>query len=57
MSRLRYLLLSRNDLSGSIPTELGQLTNLKALYLYMNSLSGSIPSLSWATWSTLTGIA
>ena len=31
-------------LRGSIPAELGQLTNLKSLYLYKNDLSGSIPA-------------
>ena len=36
--------LASNSLSGSIPAELGNLTNLTTLYLYGNSLSGSIPS-------------
>ena len=38
------LLLSKCSLSGTIPTELGQLTDLKQLGLYTNSLSGTIPS-------------
>jgi len=38
------LRLSGNSLSGSIPSELGNLTNLTGLYLNDNSLSGSIPS-------------
>ena len=33
-----------NSLSGSIPTEIGNLSNLKELYLIRNSLSGSIPT-------------
>jgi len=33
-----------NTLRGSIPSELGLLTNLEDLYLYYNSLTGSIPS-------------
>ena len=30
-------------LTGSIPKEIGNLTNLQELYLYYNSLSGDIP--------------
>ncbi|NQU66937.1 MAG: leucine-rich repeat domain-containing protein, partial [Candidatus Marinimicrobia bacterium] len=33
-----------NNLLGSIPSELGNLTNLQVLHLYNNQLSGSIPS-------------
>ncbi len=33
-----------NELSGSIPAELGNLANLKRLYLLGNELSGSIPA-------------
>ena len=35
--------LSDNDLSGGIPPELGNLTNLEWLYLDRNDLSGGIP--------------
>ncbi len=37
------LWLNNNQLSGSIPPELGSLVNLTGLYLYNNQLSGGIP--------------
>ena len=40
------LYLYDNSLSGSIPTELGNLTNLTSLLLYDNQLSGDIPDFS-----------
>ena len=42
--RVRRLLLSDNQLTGSIPSSLGSLTNLERLYLNDNQLTGSIPS-------------
>jgi hypothetical protein len=36
--------LENNQLTGSIPTELGNLTNLEELWLSYNQLTGSIPS-------------
>ena len=42
--RVTRLGLSSNQLSGTIPSELGSLTNLTGLELYSNQLSGSIPS-------------
>ena len=41
---VRYLDLSRNNLSGSIPAEIGNLNNLTVLNLDSNNLSGSIPA-------------
>ena len=39
------LFLKRNNLTnGEIPTELGNLTNLRYLYLTLNQLSGGIPT-------------
>ena len=38
------LYLWNNQLSGTIPAELGNLNNLRLLYLYGNELSGTIPS-------------
>jgi len=38
------LILGDNKLSGSIPSELGLLTNVEVIYLSDNDLSGSIPS-------------
>ena len=39
-----HLILDRNSLRGSIPTEIGNLTSLKGLFLKNNYLSGSIPT-------------
>ena len=39
------LYLDYNDLTGSIPSEIGNLTNLIHLDLNYNQLTGSIPSL------------
>jgi len=36
--------LGSQGLTGSIPPEIGDLTNLRHLYLYNNQLTGSIPS-------------
>ena len=43
-ARVTWLVLSDNALTGPIPPELGQLTNLKGLTLSGNELSGPIPS-------------
>ena len=42
--RVNHLRLSRNQLSGSIPAELGNLANLEWLNLAHNQLSGPIPA-------------
>ena len=39
-----HLILDRNSLRGSIPTEIGNLTSLKGLFFKNNYLSGSIPA-------------
>jgi hypothetical protein len=39
-----YLRLGRNGLTGSLPTELGNLSNMKILDLGRNQLNGTIPS-------------
>jgi hypothetical protein len=36
--------LSNNSLAGTIPVELGQLTELYELHLYDNELTGSVPT-------------
>ena len=41
--RVERLYLDRNDLSGTIPPEIGELVNLKRLYLDENDLSGPVP--------------
>jgi Leucine-rich repeat (LRR) protein len=38
------LVMISNQLNGTLPTQLGNLTNLEMLWLYSNQLSGSIPS-------------
>ena len=42
--RVTKLIIQLNDVSGAIPSELGNLANLTELWLYGNRLSGSIPS-------------
>ena len=43
LDHLRWLWLQRNELSGSIPPRLGELSRLGALVLFRNSLTGPIP--------------
>jgi Leucine-rich repeat (LRR) protein len=40
---LEYLYLDNNNLTGEIPKEIGNLTNLIGLYLFNNKLTGVIP--------------
>ena len=44
LSNLTSLILSSNQLSGTIPAELGDLSNLGGLFLDWNHLSGTIPT-------------
>ena len=46
LTSLEYLDLKKNQLSGEIPPELVNLTNLKELYLRNNLLTGCAPA-SW----------
>nr|KYP60697.1 Receptor-like protein kinase [Cajanus cajan] len=41
---LSYMSINNNNISGAIPSSLGNCTNLSRLYLSMNSLSGLVPS-------------
>jgi hypothetical protein len=43
LSDLEFLYVDRNKLTGSIPAELGNLTNLFDLWLHSNQLTGAIP--------------
>ena len=43
ISWLLWLELNNNQLNGSIPSEIGNLTKLRELRLYGNQLTGSIP--------------
>ena len=42
-SRVQRLFLQQNQLTGVIPTELAQLSQLQVLYLHNNQLTGTIP--------------
>ena len=44
LANLETLQLPHNQLTGSIPPELGNLANLETLSLYSNQLTGTIPS-------------
>ena len=41
---LKYFRLENNQLSGGIPEEIGNLTDLRDLYLSSNQLTGVIPA-------------
>jgi hypothetical protein len=42
--RVREIILTDNNLTGSIPPEIGNLTDLRSINLRQNNLEGSIPS-------------
>lgn len=56
---VHYLLLDKNNLVGTLPKEIGNLTQLVSVRLYNNSLSGTIPeeigNLTQLTSLSLTG--
>ena len=41
--RVQHLVLTSNNLAGRVPSELGSLSNLRALALWGNNLTGEIP--------------
>ena len=43
MDRVQWVQINRNNLNGSIPPEIGNLTKLESLDLFGNQLAGSIP--------------
>ena len=44
MASMAKLYISFNKFTGSIPTELGELTNLKEFYAYTNDFTGFLPT-------------
>jgi hypothetical protein len=44
LQQLQYLFLNENQLSGVVPSEIGNLRTLNSLYLHKNSLSGALTS-------------
>jgi len=44
MTALKKLFLGNNQLTGSIPSELGAMTSMEDLDLNSNQLTGTIPS-------------
>ena len=49
LTKVVYLSLSRNQLTGAIPAWLGGLSSVVELYLNNNRLTGDIPDLSGLT--------
>lgn len=44
LTKLRTLDITFNDMSGTLPTDIGSMSRLESLWLSENSLSGQIPS-------------
>jgi hypothetical protein len=42
MSKLKFFNFYNNEITGSIPPEVGGLTKLTQMYLYSNKMSGTI---------------
>jgi hypothetical protein len=41
---LEKLYISFNKINGTLPTKIGQLTNLREFYAYTNEMTGELPS-------------
>lgn len=50
--KLEYLYLNDNEFEGDVPSELGELTNLKEMSLQNNDLAGKVDDYISANWST-----
>ena len=44
MTSMEKLYISFNKFTGTLPTELGELTDMKEFYAYTNDFNGTIPT-------------